>query len=119
MVCYRARAVKQIFISFSTPMSTGEATISNHFNSRNQNFGPILGFNFWVQNLPPSAYIIRGQNRMDAKRAEGRGDAHQWRHAQDTLRLLQLLWLKWNAQWGRAPAAPSDGPPAAAIMQFN
>ena len=47
--------------------SIGEATISDHFNSRRQNFGPIFGPKFWVQNQSPSAYIIGGQNKRDVK----------------------------------------------------
>ena len=46
---------------------TGEATISGHFNSRHQNFGPIFGPKFCVQNQSPSAYIIGGQNKSDVK----------------------------------------------------
>ena len=47
--------------------TTGEATISDHLNSKHQNFGPIFGPKFWVQNQSPSAYIIGGQNKKDVK----------------------------------------------------
>ena len=46
---------------------TREATISDHFNSRHQNFGPIFGPKFWVQNQSLSACIIGSQNKRGVK----------------------------------------------------
>ena len=40
---------------------TRQATISHHFNSRHQNFGPIFQPKFWLQNQSPSAEITGGR----------------------------------------------------------